>query len=61
MITDLIVLASVLFAAAFIVAWVVSPNLRSWIERPKHRFHDLSRDYDLAQQREAARQQEHVS
>lgn len=61
MITDLIVLASVLFTAAFIVAWVVSPNLRSWIERPKHRFHELSQGYDRSQRHEAARQQEHAS
>jgi hypothetical protein len=61
MITDLIVLASVIFTVAFVVAWVASPDLRSWIERPKHRFHDRSQGYDLAQQREAARQQEHAS
>ncbi len=61
MITDLVVLAAVFFTAAFLVAWVVSPELRAWIERPKHRFHDLSQDYDLARQREAARQQEHPS
>jgi hypothetical protein len=54
MITDLIVLASVLFTAAFVIAWLLSPALRSWVERPKHRFHDRSRDYDAAQ-RAAAR------
>jgi len=61
MITDLIVLASALFTVAFLVAWVVSPELRAWIERPKHRFHDLTQDYDLARQREGARRQEHPS
>ena len=61
MITDLIVLASVLFTVAFLVAWGLSPGLRSWLERPKHRFHDLSQDYDLAQRHEATRQQEHAS
>jgi hypothetical protein len=61
MITDLIVLASGLFTAAFVAAWVVSPELRAWIERPKHRFHDLAQDYDLARQRERARRQEHPS
>ena len=40
MISDLIVLASVALAAAFVVAWLVSPGLRAWIERPKHRFQD---------------------
>ena len=60
MITDLIVLASVVFTVAFIVAWVVSPALRAWIERPKHRFHDLSRGYDRSRQREFADRQEQV-
>jgi hypothetical protein len=60
MITDLIVLASVMFTVAFIVAWALSPTLRAWIERPKHRFHDLARGYDLAQQHEAAGRQEQV-
>ena len=61
MITDLIVLASVLFTAAFIAAWAVSPALRAWIERPKDRFHDRTTDYDQSQQREAGVRQEHVS
>ena len=60
MITDLIVLASVMFTVAFIVAWAMSPALRAWVERPKHRFHDLSRGYDRSQQREAAGRQEQV-
>jgi hypothetical protein len=61
MITDLIVLASVLFTVAFIAAWAVSPDLRAWIERPKHRFHDRTTGYDRSQQREAEVRQEHVS
>jgi hypothetical protein len=50
-ITDLVVLASVAFALAFVAAWLVSPALRAWIERPKHRFHAAAKEYDLAQQR----------
>ena len=61
MITDLIVLASVLFTVTFIAAWAVSPDLRAWIERPKHRFHDLTTGYDRSQQRDAEARQEQVS
>ena len=61
MITDLIVWASVAFTLVFVVAWAASPALRAWIERPKHRFHELSQGYDRSQRREAARQQEHAS
>ena len=60
MITDLIVLASVGFTMAFVIAWVASRELRAWIERPKHRFHARAREYDLAQ-RDAARRQEQAS
>jgi hypothetical protein len=46
MIADAIVGLSLLFAAAFTLAWFVRPGLRSWIERPKYRFQaDLER-YD---------------
>lgn len=55
MISDLIVLTSVGLAAAFVAAWLVSPRLRAWIERPKHRFHDAVREYDRTQR------QHHVS
>jgi hypothetical protein len=51
MITDVIVLASVAFAVAFAAAWLVSPALRAWIERPKHSFHESAREYDRAQHR----------
>jgi hypothetical protein len=43
---DVIVLAAVLFAAVFFVAWAVSPNLRAWIERPKYRFLADTESYD---------------
>lgn len=58
MITDLIVLASVAFAVAFFVAWLVSPRLRAWIERPKHRFHDAVQGYDRTQRHERGRKDE---
>ena len=53
MITDVIVLVSVGFALVFVVAWGLRPDLREWIERPKHRFQDAARRYDCAQQLEA--------
>jgi len=43
---DLIVGLSVLFALAFLAAWIVSPALRAWVERPKHRFQENVRRYD---------------
>lgn len=46
MITDIIVVASVGLGAAFVVAWLLSPDLRVWIERPKYRFLDSVRRYD---------------
>jgi hypothetical protein len=60
MITDLIVLASGVFTVVFVLAWAVSPTLRGWIERPKHRFHDLSRGYDRSQRRELEDHQEQL-
>jgi len=43
---DAIVLAAVLFAVAFCVAWLALPNLRAWIERPKYRFQADVQNYD---------------
>jgi hypothetical protein len=37
---DWIVLLSAGFAAAFTAAWLLSPRLRAWIERPKFRFQE---------------------
>ena len=51
MIADLVVLASIVLTGAFVAAWLVSPSLRAWIERPKHSFQDAVRQYDLAQHR----------
>jgi len=49
MITDAIVLSSIVLTGAFVVAWLVFPGLRAWIERPKHQFQDAVRRYDGAQ------------
>lgn len=46
MITDIIVYLSVGLAAAFVVAWALRPDLREWIERPKHLFLENVRRYD---------------
>jgi len=61
MITDLVVLASVIFAVLFIVAWFASPALRTWIERPKHRFQDAVQGYDRTQRRHWRDQEERSS
>jgi hypothetical protein len=43
---DLIVLAALLFTVIFFIAWLVSPALRTWIERPKYRFLASVQNYD---------------
>jgi hypothetical protein len=43
---DLIVLIAVVFAVLFLAAWVTSPALRAWIERPKYRFLADVESYD---------------
>lgn len=35
---DVIVVLAGLFAVVFLGAWLISPRLRVWIERPKYRF-----------------------
>ena len=49
MIANLIVFASVALAVVFVAAWVVRPDLRAWIERPKYQFQDAVQGYDRAQ------------
>lgn len=49
MIVNLIVFLSILFALVFLVFWLVRPDLRAWIERPKYRFQANVRSYDQAQ------------
>lgn len=50
--TDAIVLASILFAAAFTLAWLLRPGLRAWIEKPKYRLQSDLQSYDLARKAE---------
>ena len=46
---DAIVLTAIVCAAVFVVAWLLRPDLRAWIERPKYRFQANVRSYDKAQ------------
>jgi len=46
---DAIVITAILCAAAFVIAWLLRPDLRAWIERPKYRFQANVRSYDQAQ------------
>ncbi len=46
MITDAIVATSVLLSLAFVAVWLLRPDLRAWIEAPKHRFQDHVERYD---------------
>jgi hypothetical protein len=47
---DVIVLVVALFTVIFVAAWILSPSLRKWIERPKYRFLADVEGYDRAQQ-----------
>ena len=46
---DVIVGLALLFTLAFLAAWLVSPRLRAWVERPKYRFQADVRAYDQIQ------------
>jgi hypothetical protein len=46
MIMDTIVLLAGAFALLFLAAWLISPKLRVWIERPKYRFLADVQSYD---------------
>jgi hypothetical protein len=49
MIADVVVLGSVALTVAFVAAWLASARFRASIERPKHRFQDALRQYDVTQ------------
>ena len=53
MIANLIVASSLVFAAVFFVFWLVRPDLRAWIERPKHRFLANVQSYDQGRHRDS--------
>ena len=46
---DVIVAFALLFTLAFLAAWLLSPRLRAWVERPKYRFQADVRAYDQVQ------------
>ena len=48
---DAIVLIAIVCAVAFVAAWLLRPDLRAWIERPKYRFQANVRSYDQEQTR----------
>jgi len=54
-IENLIVFSALAFAAIFLVAWLLSPGLRNWIEKPKYRFQANVQNYDQVQERERRR------
>jgi hypothetical protein len=45
-IASIIVFGSVAFAAGFCLAWLTRPEVRAWLETPKHRFQASVRQYD---------------
>jgi hypothetical protein len=53
--TDLVVGLAVLFAVVFLTAWLISPRLRAWVERPKYRFQANVRAYDQSYRSELTR------
>lgn len=46
MITNIVVLVSIVFAGGFSAAWLMRPGLRAWIERPKYGFLGNVKNYD---------------
>jgi hypothetical protein len=51
---DLIVFSSIGFLAVFLIAWILRPDLRAWIEKPKHRFQANVQSYDQEQKTAAS-------
>ena len=45
---DAVVLATIVCTAVFAAAWLLRPDFRAWIERPKYRFQKNVRIYDQA-------------
>ena len=46
---DFVVGLALIFAMVFLTAWLLSPRLRAWVERPKFRFQANVRAYDQVQ------------
>ena len=51
---DAIVFSTIVLAAVFSAIWLISPNVRAWVERPKYRFQSNVQSYDKAQAVNAA-------
>ena len=45
---NIIVFGSIAFGVAFMLVWLLRPDIREWLEQPKHRFQDETRRYDRA-------------
>jgi hypothetical protein len=46
MITNIIVFSAIALAVVFFIAWLIRPDLRVWIERPKYKFQSNVQSYD---------------
>lgn len=46
MISYIVIVASLVLAAAYVLAWLIRPGFRQDIERPKHWFQNELRRYD---------------
>jgi len=53
---DAIVITCIVCAAVFLAAWLVRPDLRAWIERPKYGFQANVRSYDQMQSTQPKRE-----
>jgi len=45
-IASIIVIGSALFGLAFVLAWLLRPELRAWLEAPKQQFFERVEQYD---------------
>jgi hypothetical protein len=46
MMLTIVVGASLVLGAAFVLVWLLRPDVREQVERPKHRFQEQVRRYD---------------
>ena len=53
MISNIIVIASLVFSVVFLVAWCCSPALRRTVERPKYDFLARLRQHDPVRRRDS--------
>ena len=43
---NVVVFSSIAIAVVFVAAWMLRPDLRAWIEKPKYRFQRNVQSYD---------------